>query len=85
VIFQGRALWHCSIALWSRTTGKPTLTSSWGRDYRRIAASVAIAVLRGVGDTDQEIVEFGDTAVHRRRCMTTGEQATLPRQPLEQN
>ena len=79
MFFQGRALWHCSIALWSLYTGQPAPTDSWGLGCRHVVMGLAHEVLDGVGDPDLEVVEYGESACHYRRCMTDDEGSSVPR------
>ena len=79
MFFQGRALWHCSIALWSHFTGRPAPTDGWGAGSRHGVMDLAHEVLDGVGDPALEVVEYGESAAHYRRCMTDGEGSSIPR------
>lgn len=52
---------------------------AWGEEFERQAIEVAVAVLRGVGDTSRRSIQKGGVAFHYRREMLPQEVALLPR------
>ena len=80
--FQGRALWHCSLA--RRTRQRILPLSEWTESDFKAAVMLWPAVLQSAGMMGEtmEIIEGGNTALHIRRCMTMDEEAALSPQRI---
>lgn len=78
VFFQGRELWHCSLAIWDRITGRPKPALDWNVGEQATAQTIAAAWLDGVGETGRDHVETGDISRNLRRPLTDAEIAQLP-------
>lgn len=70
--FGGLPVWHASIALWYKLVG-PRPLSTWSDIDRRFALAKLDQILFGVGDHENEWVEYGQSALHKRRRLTRRE------------
>lgn len=83
MFFGGKPLWHASVVLWSRLTGRPRTAASWAVEERARAERIAAQQLAGVGLDDQTRadVEPGGTGLHLRKATTAAEGDAVFRTP----
>ncbi len=79
MFFQGRELWHCSVSVWDRSTGRPKLLKNWTAGEQGVTQSFALNTLDGAGLIGDDRLQTGDIAMHRRRALTDEEISRLPR------
>jgi hypothetical protein len=79
VFFGGRPLWHASIALWSRLTGRPKPVARWAPNDHSRAARIAGGILAGVGIEDRMMAATtpDGVALHLRKAATDAEQDAI--------
>jgi hypothetical protein len=72
-LFDGLPLWHCSIALLSRT-GLPVPLDHWGDDYLQSCERlIRDELMAGIGEPARENTQIGYCALHFRRCCSAQE------------
>lgn len=83
MFFGGMPLWHASVVLWSRLTGRPKKAASWAAEERAKVERIAAQQLAGVGIDDQARadVEPGGTGLHLRKATTAAEGDAVFRTP----
>lgn len=81
VFFGGAPLWHVSVALWSRLTGRPKAVSSWTQADHARAQRVARDMLAGVGIDDRTRGDTLDIAFHLRKQTRPIEQDSVFKTP----
>ena len=83
MFFGGKPLWHASVVLWSRLTGRPKTAASWAVEERARVERIATQQLAGSGLDDQTRadVEPGGTGLHLRKATTAAEGDAVFRTP----
>jgi hypothetical protein len=70
-------VWHVSVARINRAGDALIPVTQWPNNVLRQAKDLQDAVLRGVGGTDWQRDEVGESAIHRRRRLSAEEMRLL--------
>jgi hypothetical protein len=81
VFFGGSPLWHASVVLWDRLTGRPKSVSSWTHADRLRTETIANNVLDGVGIHDRTRADTFNLGLHVRRETTAQERDSVFKTP----